>query len=138
MRSFRPCLILTLAALPHVSYAADLIVDSLLTIDSPATYENVFVTGTGQLTVDAPLTVNVNMTIQSAGVVTHSARLLGGLQLSVTGTLDVQAGGLIDVDVKGLRGGGAGSAFGVSGEAFDPTTGAIISGAVGGSGSGAG
>ena len=77
------------------------------------------------------------LTVLSGGVVTHSQRLLAGLVLNVGGTLDVQAGGRIDVSTKGLLGGGNGSAFGNRGEAFDPVTDAIVAGA-GFSGRGAG
>src|SRR6266571_6455702 len=54
--------------------AADLTVSDTLTIGSPATYDNVIVTGTGRLTLLAALTVNANMTIDSGGVVTHAVR----------------------------------------------------------------
>jgi hypothetical protein len=72
-----------------------------------------------------------SITIQSGGVLTHSVRLLSGLRLNVTGTLDVQSGGLIDASSKGLRGGGDnGSVFGLNGETFD-AMGNIVSGATG-------
>ena len=45
--------------------AADLTVTGAMTIATPTTYDNVIVTGTGILTVDAPLTVTSNMTVQS-------------------------------------------------------------------------
>jgi len=66
------------------------------------------------------------LTIKSGGAVTHSTRLLPGLRLNVGGTLDVQAGGLIDLNSKGLHGGNNGSAFGYVGETFDANE-AIIS-----------
>ncbi|MBK6899891.1 MAG: hypothetical protein IPH09_11690 [bacterium] len=59
---------------------------------------------------------------------THSLRLEAGLVLNVAGTLDVQSGGLIDLNSKGLRGGNNGSLFGLNGEAYN-TSGAIVSGA---------
>jgi hypothetical protein len=71
------------------------------------------------------------MTVQSGGVVTHSAYPTNGgagLHLSVTGTLDVQAGGVIDVNSRGLRGAGNGSVFGSSGEAYDASGTSIVSG----------
>ncbi|MBK6899893.1 MAG: hypothetical protein IPH09_11700 [bacterium] len=57
------------------------------------------------------------LTINSGGTVTHSLRLEAGLVLNVAGTLDVQSGGLIDLNSKGLRGGNNGSLFGLNGEA---------------------
>ena len=60
-----------------------------------------------------------HLTIESGGVLTHSPRFVGGLVLNVSGALDVHAGGRIDLEEKGLLGGGAGSAFGTAGETFD-------------------
>ena len=76
-----------------------------------------------------------DLTIQSGGIVTHSVRLVEGLVLNVTGTLDVQVGGLIDVSAKGLCGGRNGSLFGtngVNGETFNESD-VIVSGATGAS-----
>ena len=91
-----------------------------VTISSDTTFDNVTVTGTGVLIVDAILTVNVNMTIQSDGKVTHGAADTTGLVLNVTGTLTVDAGGAINVNGVGLRGGNNGSRFGQEGEGIDP------------------
>ena len=78
------------------------------------------------------------LTVLSGGVVTHSLRRLPGLVLNVTGTLDVQSGGQINVSGKGLRGGNNGSAFGIYGETFDAND-VIVQGSGGGSaGTGAG
>src|SRR5262245_25704390 len=97
-------LVSSFVASPHARASSLTVTRSQATI-APTTYDNVIVTGTGVLTVDAALTVIANMTIQSGGVVTHTAGDTAGLQLNVTGTLDVQAGGQIDVTAKGLRGG---------------------------------
>jgi hypothetical protein len=72
-----------------------------------------------------------SLRIESGGVVMHSPRLLTGLVLHVTGELNVQAGGLIDLNAKGLRGGYPGSPFGVAGETYDASDN-IVAGAVGG------
>jgi len=77
-----------------------------------------------------PFIVTGGVRIDSGGKATHPLRLLNGLQLDVGGTLDVQAGGWIDVLSKGLRGGHNGSAFGSRGETFD-TSDQIVAGAVG-------
>ncbi|MBI1226857.1 MAG: hypothetical protein GC192_16615 [Bacteroidetes bacterium] len=69
-----------------------------------------------------------DLTIQSGGIVTHSVRYLPGLSLNVTGILDIQSGGQINTNAKGLKGGGGnGSIFGLFGEAFDEN-GTIIAG----------
>jgi hypothetical protein len=119
------------------AFAEDLTVTGALTISTPTTYDNVTVTGTGVLTLSAPLTVNLDLTIQSGGLVTHALRDTAGLVLNVTGTLDVQSGGKIDVSAKGLRGGNNGSVFGVIGEALN-ASGSIVSGATTGGYNGAG
>jgi hypothetical protein len=81
------------------------------------------------LTVDTTLTVNVNMTIQSGGKVTHTVRQVNGLTLNVAGTLDVQPGGLIDVNAMGLLGANNGSLFSPNnGEAYDASGTNIVSG----------
>jgi YD repeat-containing protein len=114
---------------------ADLVCSSPQTISAPTTYENVTIASGCVLTLDTVLTVNQNMTLQSGGSVTHSLRQTSGLTLNVTGVLDVQLGGVIDVSAKGLRGG-----QGVSnnGETFNASD-QIVAGAQGGSsGAGAG
>ncbi|MDI6766578.1 MAG: hypothetical protein QME52_07125, partial [Bacteroidota bacterium] len=62
-------------------------------------------------------TINALM-IDSGGVVTHSQRLLAGMQLDVVGTLEIKSGGMIDVNGKGLLGGRPGGLFGKSGETY--------------------
>ncbi|MCP4341776.1 MAG: hypothetical protein GY799_23560, partial [Desulfobulbaceae bacterium] len=57
-----------------------------------------------------------SITINSGGALTHSPRLLSGLVLDVAGTLDIQSGGMIDLNIKGLRGGLNGSIYGTYGE----------------------
>ncbi len=105
---------------------------SSVTFTSPRTFLNLTVAAGATVTADAGITATGNLTIQSGGVVTRSARVLEGLVLNVTGALDVQSGGVINLDGKGLRGGGtSGSAFGTSGETFDATD-AIVAGATGG------
>lgn len=130
-------ILLLLLAVPATCNAADLTVSGAITISTPSTYDNVTVTSTGLLTLSAPLTVSLNMTIQSGGVVTHAVRDTAGLVLNVTGTLNVQSGGLIDVSGKGLLGGLNGSAFSKKGETFD-SNGAIVAGAGEGPQTGAG
>ena len=110
----------------------DLTVAGPMVIMRNATFHDVAVPSSMTLVVNAELTATGNMTIQSGGLVTHSGRLLTGLALNVAGTLDVQSGGLIDLNGKGLLGGGNGSAFGLSGEAFNGS-GAIVAGATTGS-----
>lgn len=73
------------------------------------------------------------VTIQSGGTLTHSARHLTGLKLSVSGTLTVATGGLIDVTAKGLAGGSGAPG---AGETYDATD-AIVPGASGANGFGA-
>ena len=70
-----------------------------------------------------------SLTVASGGVITHSSRNLDGLALTVAGTLNVQAGGAIDVTDKGLRGGNNGSAFGGQAETYDEND-AIVAGPV--------
>jgi len=119
--------------------AGNVLADSLTvkvdtTISSAATFDFVRVTSTGRLTADGVITVTGNMVIDSDGVVTHSLRLTDGLRLNVTGTLDVQTAGRIDVSEHGLRGGGLnGSIFGRQGETYDDA-GQIVGGSTGISG----
>ncbi|GEM_PF-5200740 len=99
--------------------AQSLIVTGPVTISRDTTFTSVTVESGGILTADGLITVNGDLTIKSGGVVTHSDRLLSGLVLNVTGKLDVQTGGIIDLRGKGLRGGRNGSAFGTHGETYD-------------------
>ena len=94
------------------------------------TVNSIIVQSGGTLTADAAITVLTNMTVLSGGVVTHAVRDTAGLRLNVTGTLDVQSGGLIDVVGRGLLGG---QSAGASGETYDGTD-AIVAGAHGTSG----
>lgn len=125
------------------AFADSLIVSGTVTIRSDTTFDYVEVQSGGTLIADGEVTVSGDMVIQSGGVVTHSARLQAGLQLKVTGTLDINAGGKIDVTAKGLLGGANGSAFGLNGEAYNDV-GEIVAGAsgdayyIGGNGSAAG
>src|SRR5712664_1746274 len=52
---------------------------------SPSTYDNVTIQSGCTLSADAALAVTGNMTVESGGIVSHSARLLTGLVLNVTG-----------------------------------------------------
>jgi hypothetical protein len=103
-------------------------VSTPVTFSTARTFLNLAVQANGVVTADANLTVTGTLTVQGGGVITHSPRELSGVVIHA-GTLDVQASGTIDVTDKGLRGGSNGSAFGTSGEAFDPVSGAIIEGA---------
>jgi RHS repeat-associated protein len=95
----------------------DTVVASAITLSAPRTFLGLRIASGGILTADAEITVTGDMTVDNGGTVTHSARLLSGLVLSVTNLLEVQPGGSIDVSYQGLRGGytGSGSA---NGEAF--------------------
>lgn len=58
--------------------------------------------------------------IEDGGSITHSGHLEQGLYLEVTGTLNIKTGGAINVDGKGLYGGGVGgNPFGSLGETYD-------------------
>ena len=96
-----------------------LVVNNQLIISNDTTVAFVHVTSTGILIADGMITVTGDMTIDSGGVVTHTDRDTSGLRLNVTGTLEIKAGGKIDVSTKGLRGGNNGSLFGFNGETFD-------------------
>lgn len=67
-----------------------------------------------------------NLTVVSGGMITHSDRYLPGLSLGAD-QLEIQAGGSINTDGKGLRGGYDG-AFDAYGETYDET-GNIVAGA---------
>ena len=105
--------------------AEDLIVSDTLTISAPVTYDNVTVSPTGQLTIDAEFTVAIAMTIENGGRVWHSDYDGGPiyrLELTIEpgGLLDIQQGGAIDVSGRGLRGGRHGSNL-LQGEGYDST-----------------
>ena len=111
--------ILIVALLSVSASAQDLLVDSGdYYIDTPQTYDNVEVWGTGRLFVNALLTVNDDMIVLETGVVTHSQRNLTGLQLDVADTLLVA--GTFDVTAKGLTGGVGGFIGPHEGETYDP------------------
>src|SRR5436190_20185249 len=97
--------------LPLPLAAADLDVIGPVTIGSNTSYDNVIVRNTGILTIDALLTVTMNMTVEGGGLVTHSLRDTAGLVLNVSGMLDVQSGGKIDVSAEGRGGGNNNSRF---------------------------
>ncbi len=127
-------LLLTLSFISNVSAQGDLIVTDIDTISGTETYDNVIVESGGILIIDSTLNVNFNMTVKDGGNVTHFPRQLSGLSLNVTGTLDVQMGGVISVAGSGLKGGtGGGSAFGSHGETFN-TDGQIVAGSNNGAG----
>jgi len=111
----------------QVLFADDLVLSTSMTITNDTTFENVTIQAGGILTADAIIVVTNNMTIDSGGIVTHTDRYLAGLELNVLGTLEIQSGGSINVDSRGLNGGGNGSIFGDSAETFD-TSGAIVAG----------
>jgi VCBS repeat protein/HYDIN/CFA65/VesB family protein/thrombospondin type 3 repeat protein len=92
--------------------------DSFTSIGIPATALNVEVKSGCVLNMSAPLTVTGSMVIRSGGVVTHLDRFLDGLQISVSGTMEVEQGGIIDLDARGLKGGDNGSTCGQNGETF--------------------
>ena len=98
------------------------------TFSTPRTFLTLDVQNHGTVIADAGLTVTGTLFIEAGGLISHSPRNLSGLVINA-GSIDLQTGGVIDVSDKGLRGGSNGSAFGSSGEAFDPISGAIIAGA---------
>lgn len=108
-------------------FSQDLIVAGPQTITDTATYDNVTVQSGGVLTVDGVLIVNQSMVVEGDGVVTHTLRFEGGLHLIVNDTLEVQAGGAVNTDGRGLKGGSNGSIFGTIGEAYD-VNGNIVAG----------
>ncbi|MFN7135702.1 MAG: hypothetical protein ACK4N5_26755, partial [Myxococcales bacterium] len=69
-------------------------------------------------------------TIFSGGRLSHTPQQQGGVKFTVTGTLDVRAGGVIDVAGRGLRGGLASGNLLSEGEAYSDT-GAVVAGATG-------
>jgi hypothetical protein len=126
---FISCLLVVQFFSWNTLFSQDLVVSDAQTISGTVTYENVTVQDGGVLTVDGVLNVNQDMVVESGGIVTHTLRFFDGLTLNVTGTLDIQSGGKIDVTAKGLRGGeGGGSVFGLRAETFD-INGNIVPGA---------
>jgi large repetitive protein len=118
--------LLSLLFCPNILFSQDLTVapSQTYTVAGEETFDNVTVDSGGVLVVDSILNVNNNMTVLKGGVVTHTVRLLAGLTLNVMGTLEVQSGGKIDVNEKGLLAGGGGQ----PGEAYNEA-GEIIPGA---------
>ena len=90
-------------------------------ISTDTTFDNVTVTGSGVLTLDATLTVNANMTILPGGVVTHSYYTGRDAVAEAGAECDRDPGcaGAIDVDDRGLRGGSRVNQFDPQGR---PTT----------------
>lgn len=68
-----------------------------------------------------------SLVINNNGILTHSIRLLKGLNLNAK-TVDIKLGGSIDLTGVGLRGGNNGSNFGFAGEAYHPDGKTIIEG----------
>lgn len=106
----------------------DLLVTGPVTVSDTAVYDYVFVETGGVLILNGVLQVNLDMTVKSGGTVTHNSRYEPGLKLNVSGKLEIENGGSIDVTAKGLQGGYSGSIFSPDGEAYDDN-GQIISGA---------
>jgi hypothetical protein len=73
----------------------NLIVTGAQTITGNATYDNVTVQSGGVLTVNGILIVNLDMTVENGGLVTHSPRFEAGLQLDVAGTLTIPINSLL-------------------------------------------
>src|SRR5688500_15629880 len=114
-----------------VSGGGALVVDatnSPFVVATETTVDSLTVSVGGTLVVNAPLTVDGAANVQSGGVVTHDVRD-EDFALTVNGTLTISAGGTIDVTGKGLKAGGAGSAFGATGETLDPLTLVVEAGA---------
>ncbi|MBI3182149.1 MAG: PKD domain-containing protein [Myxococcales bacterium] len=81
------------------------------------------VTLSGTIEVNQPLTVS-NLTVATGGLVTHAQGITTSA-LSLTGTLDVQFGGNIDVSARGLLGGNRGGPCGGGGANIDPTNSSV-------------
>jgi hypothetical protein len=69
-----------------------------------------------------------SLVIQSGGNVTHASRDTAGLRLNVSGILDIQSGGQINANGKGLKGGNSVSVYGEYAETFDAND-SIVAGA---------
>jgi hypothetical protein len=84
-----------------------------------------------------PADTVTSLTVLSGGVLSHPAGVRGGLALTVTGLLDVRAGGRVDVSSKGYRGANRDGNAGVLGETRgadgEATTSGGASGSAGGS-----
>ncbi len=61
-----------------------------------------------------------SVTVQTNGAIWHSQGLLRGMQINVVGTLEVQAGGRIDVTAQGYLGGNQGAFVGLNGKTRGP------------------
>ena len=102
--------------------------DGLLMVDAPLTVRNHLVVA-GSLVARSPIRVDGNLVLEPGGVLTHPPRLFDGLVVQVAGRLEVQAGGRIDLDGRGLLGGYT-VATQRSGETFDES-GRTVSGSTG-------
>ncbi len=87
------------------SHLGDVTLSTAGTVDVDMTIDTLTVASGGTLTAQGTLTVTHDMIVRSGGVVTHALRDTAGLRLNVSGTLEVQSGGLIDLNGKGLLGG---------------------------------
>lgn len=82
-----------------------LVVDSSnspLVLATPANYASVSVVDGGVLIANAGLTVIGDMIVETGGLVTVDGVVTHVLSLSVGGTLEIEAGGSVDVSAKGL------------------------------------
>jgi hypothetical protein len=102
------------------------LIDFVQGVGNPRTYLDLRITGTGELTAAAGITVNGTLTIESGGVLTHPTRHEPGLELTVVEILDIQASGLIDLDARGLLGAKTPANPNLGGETYDPDSGEII------------
>lgn len=107
--------------------------NSPFVVNAATTYTQITVAAGGTLVANAPLTVTTDMVVRATGRVTCDG-WPAMVKLNVTGTLTVDAGGVIEADAKGLKGAplaGFGSNFGAT---LEPVTLAIIRGAPSASG----
>jgi len=111
-------------------FAADLILNGSLTINTPTTYDSVVIQSGGILTADDSIIVLGKMIIESGGQVTHSGYPTNGGQgmiLTIGDSLIVT--GTIYATGRGLRGAGSnGSQFGSQGEVYDVTGTTVVAG----------
>ncbi len=85
--------------------AADLILNTSLTINTPTTYDSVVIQSSGILTANAEITVTGKMIIESGGQVNHSGYPTNGgngLVLTIGDSLKIY--GTIYATGRGLRG----------------------------------